>query len=227
MPAFDINATCLSFLYGLDAIADSIELGKYSKVLLISSEVASIGLDWEQYESFGLFGDGAVAAIITKSESHESSRILGSYFETYIEGIDFARISGLGSKYHPRRFANIEDCIQACLFYMDGKEVFKLASKHSRQFLENLYKKTNTNPDEIKLVIPHQASGPGLKLFMKRVGLEDKYMYILPEYGNQISVSVPMALQLAIKQNRIQRGDTVMLLGTGAGLTLGGIIMVY
>lgn len=228
IPAFDINATCLSFIVGMDLLADAIELGKYKNVLLVSADVTA-GLDWEQLESSVLFGDGAAAAILTKSEPEEQSRILGAYFENYIEGANFAQVIGCGSNKHPSKFTDIESCAKASMFNMDGRNMLELTTKHALPFVECLYKEAGINgPDDIKLLIPHQINGIVMrKVCEAKLKFKDKYMYILPEYGNQIAVSIPMALHMAIEGKRIQRGDKIFLFGAGAGVSLGGIIMVY
>ena len=229
IPAFDINATCLSFIVGVDLLADAITLGKYKNVLLVSSDIASTGLNWEQLESSVLFGDGAAAAILTQATAQESSQILGAYFENYVAGANFAQISGCGSYQHPTKFTDLASCIQASLFNMDGRSMLELTSKHVLPFIEHLYKMAGvTGPDDIKLLIPHQINGIVMrKICEAKLQFKDKYMYILPEYGNQIAVSIPMALHLAITNQRIQRGDKILLFGAGAGVSLGGIIMVY
>lgn len=225
IPSFDINSTCLSFVTGLDTISYLVEAGRYKRVLLISSEIASVGINWNHKESAVLFGDGAVAVVIEKDES-QSSKILSSHMQTFSEGAHLTEIRGGGTKLHARN--HNEDNKEEFLFHMDGKAVFKMSSKVIHSFVDTLLGNANLSMDDIDLVIPHQASGMAMRILRNKLGIsEDKFMNIIGNHGNTIASSIPMALHEAIQQKKIQRGDKVMLFGTSAGLSLGGIILEY
>ncbi|RHW34666.1 beta-ketoacyl-ACP synthase III [Lysinibacillus yapensis] len=225
IPCFDINSTCLSFVTGLDTISYLIHSGRYSNVLLVSSEVASAGLNWEAKESAILFGDGAAAAVLTKTPENESSNILAGHMETFSEGAHFTEIRGGGTKLHPN---NPNAKYTDYLFDMNGKAVFKLSSKHIHPFMEKLLSYSHCTLNEIDLVVPHQASGMAMRILRKKLGIEEaKFMDILHHHGNTIASSIPMALHEAILQKKIQRGSKVMLLGTSAGLSIGGVVFEY
>jgi 3-oxoacyl-[acyl-carrier-protein] synthase III len=225
-PAFDIDCTCLSFLVALDMMSYALDAGRFEKIMIISTEIASVGLDWNDLESCSLFGDGAAAAIFSCTPDLEQSKILSSSIETYSEGAHLSEIKGGGTKYHPRYFLESDGAPH--LFCIDGKKIYKLSAKVLPEFVSQLLKQAKLTIEDIKLVIPHQASLPALKLVRKRLNLGGNQMMITaPKYGNTIASSIPIALHDAIYENRIERGDIVLLLGTSAGLSIGGIVLEY
>lgn len=226
IPAYDINATCLSFLAALDTLSYLVAAGRYRHVLIVSSEVASAGLNWEDRESCILFGDGAAAAVIGRAEPDELSSILTSRIETYITGAHFCEIRGGGTRLHPRHYS--EETKEDYLFRMDGKSVFRKSAELMPGFMQRLLEPVQLSIDQFKLVIPHQASGSAMELLRRRLGIEsDRFMMNIQNHGNTIAASIPMALHAAIEEGRITRGDQIMLLGTSAGLSLGGMVLVY
>jgi 3-oxoacyl-[acyl-carrier-protein] synthase-3 len=226
IPAFDINATCLSFLTGLDLLSFPIQLGRFQKVLLISSDIASVGLDWQDKESCTLFGDGAAAVIIGKSEVHESSKIITANMETYSEGAHYTEIPGGGTRFHPRDVMHADG--HPHLFQMAGRKVYKLSAQVLPDFLRRLFVMANMTMAEVDLVIPHQASLPALNLMRKKLAIpEEKMLITVQRYGNTVAASIPMALHDAEETGRIKRGDKLLLLGTAAGLMVGGMILEY
>ncbi|MGN7942835.1 beta-ketoacyl-ACP synthase III [Virgibacillus sp. 6R] len=226
IPAFDINSTCLSFLTALDMISYAMESGRFNHVLIVSSEIASVGLNWSQNESSILFGDGAVAYVFSKTTETDSSHIIASRMETYSAGAHLSEIRGGGTKIHPRNYA--EDTKEDFLFDMDGTAIFKLSYKLLPTFIGKLFENTNLTMDDIKMIVPHQASASAMKIIRKKLSVnEERFMTTIENYGNMIAASIPMALYEAIKQGRVKRGDKVFLLGTSAGLSIGGILLEY
>lgn len=225
IPCFDINSTCLSFVTGFDTISYLIHSGRYKNVLLVSSEIASVGLNWKAKENAILFGDGAAAAILAKTPDNELSKVLAGHMETFSEGAHYTEIRGGGTKVHPNNSHASESDF---LFDMNGKSIFKLSSRKIGAFMEKLLAASNSTMDEIDLVVPHQASGMAMRILRKKLGIEEaKFMDIIHNHGNTIASSIPMALHEAIVQNRIGRGNKIMLLGTSAGLSIGGIVFEY
>ncbi|MBA4493400.1 beta-ketoacyl-ACP synthase III [Paenactinomyces guangxiensis] len=225
IPAFDINSTCLSFVTAFDHLSYLVDAGRYRYVLLVSSEIASIGLNWNHKESCALFGDGAAAVIIGPAEDGASG-ILSSHMETYSQGAHLSQIRGGGTKYHPRTYAeNIDP--DHFLFEMDGEALFRMSARYLPRFMKQLLPKDLTMK-EINLVIPHQASMMAMRIMQKRLKISAEQMFIFAQnHGNTIAASIPMGIYEAVKQGRVKRGDKVMLIGTSAGLSLGGIILVY
>jgi 3-oxoacyl-[acyl-carrier-protein] synthase-3 len=225
IPAFDFNSTCLSFVTALDHISYAIDAGRYNKVIIVSSEISSVGLNWDQRESCALFGDGAVAVIIGKSNENEDSRIISSRMETYSKGAHLSEIRGGGTKIHSREYK--EETKDDFLFDMDGRAIFRLSSKLIEDFVEKLLP-NNMDISDMKIVVPHQASAMAMRIIRGKLGIpEEKFISIIYNHGNVIAASIPLALNEAIKQNKLNRGDKFMLIGTSAGLSIGGIVLEY
>jgi 3-oxoacyl-[acyl-carrier-protein] synthase III len=224
-PCFDVNSTCLSFVTGLDMASYLIEAGRFNRVVLVSSEIASIALNPKDPESFSLLGDGACAFVIDRSTTSDGSRILSSGMKTYAAGVDLCWVGGWGNGTHPRGYV---DGDPEWMFRMDGRKVYKLAAKHMLAFLTGVADQAKTLLKEIDLFVPHQASKSAMELIRARLEIPtEKWMTIIENYGNMISVSIPLALRMAIKQDRVRRGDKVMLLGTSAGFSLGAVVLQY
>ncbi|WP_044642293.1 beta-ketoacyl-ACP synthase III [Risungbinella massiliensis] len=231
IPAFDINSTCLSFVTALDQVSYLIELGRYRHVLIVSSEIASVGLNWKQKESASLFGDGAAAVVVGPTSQEDASCILASRMETYPEGAHLTEIRGGGSKYHPRKYEGEVDW-NDFLFDMDGEAVFRLSLRYLPSFLEKLFSSVDAQPDfhmdQLRWVVPHQASKLAMKIMQRRLKIpEDRMLMLVEKYGNNIAASIPIGLYEIIRNKQLQRGDTCLLLGTSAGLSLGGMVLVY
>lgn len=222
--AFDINSTCLSFITALDLAADAITLGRYEKVLVVSSEIASCGLDWNNPEAAAIFGDGAAAIIVEKSTN--GSGIIASHMETYGVLQDVCRLESGGTRMRPED--DIDDFLDRAKFKMDGRSALSASLSHMPKFIDRLMAKAQLAIDEIDLVVPHQASGMSLTMMQRRFELSDsRIVNNFVDIGNQIAASIPNALDTALKAGRIKRGDKIMLVGTSAGISLGAIILEY
>ena len=222
IPAIDINTTCTSFISALDIMSYLIDAGRYNKVLIVASEKASVGLNEKQKESFELFADGACAMIFQKSNDPKKG-IIYSTQQTWSEGVHSTEIRGGGNllpgmEYSQERRADY-------LFDMQGKEVLLLAARKLPKFFKNMFKETGLTISDIDMVVPHQASR-ALVLIMKKLGVPfEKYIDIVDDYGNMVSVSVPFAFCKALDEGKIKKGNTVILTGTAAGLTANAIIL--
>jgi 3-oxoacyl-[acyl-carrier-protein] synthase III len=230
IPAFDINSTCLSFLTGFDTMSYLVEAGRYKRVLLVSAEISSVALDWREKESATILGDAAVAAVISRAEGDEPGRILASRMETYSSGSELTRARGGGTRFHPRKVGGtLESFIDEYgVFEMDGKSVFKLSAHMLPGFIQRMLEPAGESLDDVKLVVPHQASMMALYLMQRRLNLsDDRWMVIARDYGNTIAASIPLALHEAVRQGRVERGDKIMLLGTSAGFSMGALLFRY
>jgi 3-oxoacyl-[acyl-carrier-protein] synthase III len=225
IPAFDVNASCLSFLVALDQLAWPIVAGRYRRVLVVSADIASCGLDWGTLESSAIFGDGAAAAVLGPSIEGRS-RLLAAELNTHSEGADLCGVPAGGSRFHPAR---IDQSFEALTkFRMDGKGLFRLAAAHLPGFVERLLARAGVSRSQIDWVVPHQASQLAMTHIARKIGFRrDKVVDIFAEHGNQVAASLPTALDVAIRDGRVQRGHRLLLLGTGAGLSLGGMILEY
>ena len=224
IPAFDINASCLGFIAALDQLSWPLAAGRYQRVLLVCADIASCGLDWKQLESAAIFGDGAAAVVLGTDGSGQGVRILASKLRTYSEGATFCQIPAGGSRHHPSRVA--DGFLPLTHFAMQGKAVYRLASTHLPSFLDELLSEARLDREQIDWVVPHQASRLAMDHLSRRLGFAaDRVIDIFAEHGNQVAASLPSALDIARRDGRIQPGQRLLLLGTGAGLSLGGMLL--
>ncbi len=223
IPAMDINTTCTSFVSSFDYVSYLIDAGRYNKVLLVASELASVGLNPKQKESYELFGDGAAAVVLSKCESGTSGVIFGKQ-ATWSEGAHDTEIRGGLTGLYPDKYA--EDPAEYC-FDMNGLKVLKLAGRKLPKFFDAFLEESGYTMDDIDMVVPHQAS-KALGMIMPLIGVpKDKYIDIVSQYGNMVSVAIPHALIWAIENGKIKKGDTVLLIGTAAGLTANALLFKY
>ncbi len=224
-PVLDVNATCLSFLSALDVISYPLSVGRYRRVLVVSSEKPSQALDWEKLEVCGNFGDGAAAVLLEQDTSGES-QILSALFEAWSEGARTCELRAGGTLIDVRR--DFEAVRKGAVFQMDGIGAYKLAAKHFPKFIRKLMATANITLADVSAIVPHQASATALD-HLRRLSRvpKDKIVDIYAEVGNQVSASMPVALHQAIEQGRLKRGDIALLVGTAAGITLGGMALRY
>lgn len=222
---FDINATCLSFLVALQNAAHLVAAGAYRNVLIFSSELGSRFLNPRQPQSAILFGDAAAAAVITRADFYETSAVHHTRFVTYSSGADYTQVLGGGTRHSPNDPATTPEMN---MFDMDGKAVFRQAVRLLPAFLDCFFEDAGWRREEVDCLVPHQASRHGLDLLTARLGFRPDQVYSnLPERGNCIAASIPLAFAEAVAGGRIRRGDDVLLLGTGAGLTIGAIALTF
>lgn len=226
IPAFDINATCLSFLVALDALSMAVAAGRYRHVLIVSAEIASAGLREDDAETAMLFGDGAGAAILGPVELRSGPGIQGTHFETYAIGAKLCQVRSGGTRIRPR--TDMQAFLDGSYFEMHGRHTYRMAAQRLPPFLERLFARAGVSLDDIHRIIPHQASAKALAHLQALLKVPaGKLINILTERGNQMAASIPVALHHAIITGKVQRGDTIALVGSGAGLSFGGAILTY
>ncbi len=225
--AFDQNAACSGFVYAMDtarrflATDDSL---KY--VLVVSSEATSRFCDFTDRQTCILFGDGAAAVVVEKSDKMFSS-FLGS------DGSG-ARVL-FAKNLYPAKEIKLESDFNdgfpekaMHMLYQDGRTVYKFATQALPNAFENAAGKIGVTKDDIDWFIPHQANVRIIETAAKKLGADmDKFIITLDRFGNTSSASIPLALNAGIEDGRIRRGEKLALIGFGAGLTYGGIIMEY
>jgi 3-oxoacyl-[acyl-carrier-protein] synthase-3 len=221
---FDMNATCLTFLFALHTAAQLIAGGAYRTVAIFSSEIASRSLNPQEPESAVLFGDGAAAAILTRTPLGEASAIGCAHFATHSSGAALTMLAGGGTRHHPNDPATTP---AMNLFHMDGPAIFKKAGRLLGPFLDAYWAKSALQADAFDWIVPHQASRHGLE-FLGRAGFApSKIIANLATRGNCIAASIPLALTEAVQAQTIRRGDQLLLLGSGAGLTFGAVAVTF
>ena len=216
IPAMDINTTCTSFISALSTMSYLIEAGEYHRVLIVSSEVGSLGLNPKQKESYELFGDGAAAFIFQASDKDKG--VIASLQRTWSEGAHDTEIRGGLTSYQPKEYS--EETKTNFMFDMKGKKILLLSARVIPEMFQEFQEKSGISKDAVDYIIPHQASR-ALPLVMDKLGVsKDKYLNIVSEYGNMVSVAVPFGLAYALDHGDVKEGDTIFLMGTAAGMTV-------
>ena len=225
IPSFSIHATCLSFLVALHAAANYIEQGSYNKILIISSDRGTRGRNYNEPESAALLGDAAAAIVLEKAVENENSKLLSYKMETWPKGANLTEVRGGGTNLHPQ---DNKTSLEDNLFSMNGPGIYKMARKKVYERLKEDLKENNLTPNDINLLIPHQASGLAVKAYSKYGGFDEKKVInIIDTTGNCVAASIPLALSIAYEQNKFKRGDLIYFAGTGAGLSIGSMLLKF
>jgi len=222
IPSYSIHATCLSFLVALHNAAALVAAGAYRRVLVVSAEHSTSNRNLAEPESAALVGDGAAAAVLEPTPKGEASAMVGWRMTTWPKGAELTEVRGYGARLPPN---DPRTRPEDYLFAMDGPGVYKMARRRVLELVQALLTENGLTVGDVDWVVPHQASGPGLAL-LPRLGFpEERIVNIVGEYGNCVAASIPMALAHLATNGRVQRGDRVLLLGTGAGLSVAGALL--
>jgi len=217
--AFDLLAACSGFIYGLNLGAQSIRSGSAKAVLVVGAETLSRFVNWQDRNTCILFGDGAGAFVLQASE--KPGGIQGGVMHSDGSGGEYLSIPASGST-HPASDITLHTGMH--FIQMNGKEVFRFATRVMTQATIEAAQKSGWKTEEINLVVPHQANyriidaaARGLKLPMENI------MVNVDRYGNTSTASIPIATVEAVQMGRLRPGDKVVFVGFGAGLTWGAL----
>lgn len=222
IPCHTVHATCLSFLAAFHAAAAYVTVGAHRRVLVVSSEIASTSRAWDEPESASLFGDGAGAAVVEATPEGEGSELLAYDFRTWPEHRDLARFEGGGTRHHP---SHPDTRVEHHRFRMDGPTIYKVARRRVAVVLRDVLRRAHIEQGDVDLVVPHQPSGPALAALERYGFAPERTVNIVGDHGNCVAASIPMALAVAARQGRLVRGQRVLLIGTGAGLSVGAALL--
>lgn len=219
---FDLEAGCSGFIYGLSVAASFIESGMYENILVIGTEILSKITDWEDRSTCVLFGDGAGAAVLQPTEK---GGLLAFDLGADGSGANTLYLPGGGSL-NPADETTIKEKMH--YLKMEGNQVFKFAVKRMGQASLDVLKKANLKPEDVDLLVPHQANTRIIDAAAKRLNLgEDKVFVNLPKYGNTSSASIPIALVEARENGLVNNGDIIVLVAFGAGLTWASTVIEW
>jgi 3-oxoacyl-[acyl-carrier-protein] synthase III len=220
--AFDVNASCLSFVTASEIAARYLETSGAKHVLIASSEIASRALPWDSdVDTAAMFGDGAAAAIISRNTT---GKLVSSHMETWSSGYRDCELPSGGTRFdfHTQH----QGFADGALFKMDGRAAYKLAAKVIGPFMERLLSKAGWTLSDIDLVIPHQASRSALDHLVTKLKIpKAKIVDVIVDHGNQIAASIPMALHQARTAGLLRAGKKILLVGTSAGFSVGGLCL--
>lgn len=220
--AFDVNSSCASFVSALDLVGRQVSAGVCEHALIVSSEVASRGLPWEeQPDVAALFGDGAAAVVVSKAEA---GGICHSLMRSYPSQYDACEIGAGGTRidYHgePEEFA------RHTRFRMSGKDLFRVTAKHFPAFVDDLLARAGWRLEDVDVIVPHQASPHALSHMVRQLGFQaERVVNVVSELGNQIAASIPTGLDFARRDGRAGEGSKVLILGTSAGVSFAGLAL--
>jgi 3-oxoacyl-[acyl-carrier-protein] synthase III len=213
--AFDIYAACTGFIYGMAVANAFIRSEMYKNVLLVGAEVLSRFTDWEDRSTCILFGDGAGAVVIQRHTGRHG--ILSTHLHSDGSLGDLIHVPAGGSE-HPASHDTIRKRMH--FIRMKGNETFKAAVRSLEGVAQEALEHNKVKPDEIDYLIPHQANLRIIQAMAQRLNMPmEKVVLTLPKFGNTSAASIPMALDEAVRDNRIKDGHLLLLEAFGGGLT--------
>jgi 3-oxoacyl-[acyl-carrier-protein] synthase III len=219
--AHDVSAGCSGFIYGLETANNSIRQGTADTVLLVGTERLSSVVNWQDRGTCVLLGDGAGAVVLRKTETE--SGVLSTHTKSDGRFWDLL-CSKEGNDYLPDTLQGVS--LRPYYLTMEGNRLFKQAVSSMAGIAEQALAQNGLNRDDIHLVVPHQANLRILQAVAEKIGMPmEKFFTNLEKYGNTSSASIPIALDEAHRKGLISRGDNILLVSFGAGLTWGASIL--
>ncbi len=216
--AFDVSAACSGFNFALNVASNFIYNGTYNNILVVGADTLTKYLNWQDRGTCVLFGDGAGAVVLNKSE--DDYGILASWLKAEGHLGHHLIMPGGGSRDPEEKNGRF--------ITMDGKEVFKFAVRVLEESIREVLKKAELEIEDVNLLIPHQANDRIINHVIKKMGLSKEKVYVnLHKYGNTSAASIPLALDEALAEGKIKKGDIVVLSGFGAGLTCGANVIKW
>ena len=216
-PAFDIQAVCTGFVYALTVADKFIKSGSVKNALIIGAESLSRIVDWTDRNTCVLFGDGAGAVVLQASEE---TGILSTHIHS--DGQYNALLSV------PTGTGSVENADAKPFIEMQGNDVFKIAVKTLSSIADETLAANNMAKSDIDWLIPHQANIRIIKATAKKLSLPmDRVVVTVDEHGNTSAASIPLALDTAVRDGRIQRGETLLLEAFGGGFTWGSALLNF
>ena len=219
--AYDLQAACSSFLYGMSTAASYIESGRYKKVLLIGADKMSSIIDYSDRATCIIFGDGAGAALFEPNS--DGLGLQDEYLRSDGSGREFLKIEAGGSILPPSEstLKNGQHFV-----HQEGKTVFKFAVSNMADVAEKMLLRNNLSHDDINWLVPHQANKRIIEATAKRVNLDSsKVMMNIHKYGNTTSATLP--LLLADYENQLKKEDNLIFAAFGGGFTWGAIYLKW
>jgi len=219
---FDVSAGCSGFLYSLNIGAKFIESGQYKRVLVIGSDVNSSMTDFTDRAVCIIFGDGAGAVLLEPAEEDEDG-IIDHVAQVEGMGGQFLYMPGGGSLY-PASHETVDKKMH--YIHQDGKNVFKYAVKKMAEMTERVLDKNGLTGADVNCFIAHQANRRIITATAERLGMPlEKVIINIDRYGNTTAGTIPLAMQTALEDRKVKKGDLVLLAAVGAGFTSGATLV--
>lgn len=218
-PAFDVQAVCTGFIYAMSIADKFIRTGSSKCALVIGAETVSRIIDWKDRNTSVIFGDGAGAVILQESETQG---ILSTHIHADGQYQDLLNVpAGISSNY---------DLVKAdkAFVTMQGNEVFKVAVNTLGRIVDETLEANSMRKEDIDWLVPHQANTRIISATAKKLGMSmDRVIVTVDQHGNTSAASVPLALDVAVRDGRIKQNETVLLEAFGGGFTWGSVLLRY
>ncbi len=228
-PCFDIDSTCLSFINALDIAHLYLQNGRYQRIAIVCAELPTSSLNPGDPKTYTLFGDAAVAVVLEATEMGSDADYAYTpgvaHFVNFSEGADLAMIPAGGIK-QPGFLPNVPR--DDFYFRMDGRKLIALTLRVLDDFVEDWKKLSGRDLLDYDWIVPHQTSKFGNEVFLHRYNIpSEKVLFSLPYFGNCVSASIPLGLNELYGSGKIKPGSKVLLLGSAAGLSIGGMELLF
>ncbi len=225
--SFDVTAACSGFIFALDVAWRYLQTGPYKKVLVVASECMTKTVNYKDRESCILWGDGAGAVVLEADADGKGAELLSTHIFTDGKSGDNLLLPGFGSKYTPFN----EEKLRKGLHFLKMIRASDSVRVAVRRFAEACYvalEENGVSLNDIKYIIPHQANLRMLQLLAKRLGVSmDKVFVNIEKTGNMSSATIPVALDRAVREGKIQKGDLILLTAFGGGHTWGSALIKW
>jgi 3-oxoacyl-[acyl-carrier-protein] synthase-3 len=221
---FDLAAACSGFIYGLSIVQQFIESGRIKNALIIGAETLTKITDWTDRTSCILFGDGAGAVVLQRADDGRRGIL---YSTMYSDG---ERWEALNCQAYGSRHPSSKELDDPKKIYMQikGREVYQQAIRRIVETVNECLQACALTLDDVAMIISHQMNARIIESASKRLGLPDEKVFInINEYGNTSAASVPIAFDECVRTGKLKRGDIVILVAFGAGLTWGANVLVF
>lgn len=228
--AFDISAACTGYIYALNTAYNFIQSGQSKNILIVAVDLMSKFVDWEDRRAAIIFGDGAGATLLQACPAEEDE-IQSFFIKSSGDAKCSLTLKNASTKYPIPLSQNTE---KPATVHMDGQAVYQFAVKALPESIEQACQRAGISPEELDLVVPHQANMRIIESASKRLKVPlDKFICNIDRYGNTSAASVPIAIDEAIEQGKLPKPGTskeklkIALCGFGAGLTWGAAVINY
>ncbi|MBI3162956.1 MAG: ketoacyl-ACP synthase III [Chloroflexi bacterium] len=221
--AFDLQAACTGFIFATNMAAQAIRSGSIRNALVVGTEVLSRFVNWKDRNTCILFGDGAGAFVLQASDS--PGGVLSAVMHSDGSGADSLTLLGGGSRY-PASETTIHEGKH--FIQMDGKEVFRFATRVMGRAVIEALEPLKMTTNDLQWIVPHQANYRIIETAARYLKMPlDKFVINVDRYGNTSTASIPIATAEALQQGKIKSGDKIVLVGFGAGLTWGAMVVEW
>ncbi len=220
---FDVSAGCSGFLYALNTGVKFVESGQYKKVLVIGSDVNSSMTDFTDRAVCIIFGDGAGAVLLEPAEDQEGFGVIDHVAQIEGMGGQYLYMPGGGSL-NPASHETVDQKMH--YIHQDGKNVFKYAVKKMSEMTERILAKNNLTGKDVDCFISHQANRRIITATADRLGMPmEKVIINIERFGNTTAGTIPIAMQTALDEGKLKKGDLLLVAAVGAGFTSGATLL--